>query len=147
MLGNVGEKHLHTIDPKGRLQLSRQIREQFKLRKGERLHLLPNIEDPPYLEIRTSAQWAEFEQRFLNQAPGDLKRDFVRFIQLSREIVVADGQGRISVPKGLRERCQLDGAVVVINMKSCVEVWNPKHIDRRYAEMAKAFRNVNNSFY
>lgn len=147
MQGNFGEKHLHSIDPKGRLQLSRLVREQFKLKKGDRLHLLPNIEDPPYLEIRTSAQWEEYEHRFLNQAPGDIKRDFVRFVQLHRETVVADGQGRISMPRGLRERCQLDNTVVVINMSACVEVWNPTHIERRYAEMAKAFKHINNSLF
>lgn len=147
MQGNFGEKHLHAIDPKGRLQLARPVREQIKLKKGDRLHLLPNIEDPPYLEVRTSAQWEEYERRFLSQAPGEIKRDFVRFVQLHRETVVADAQGRIILPRSLRERCNLDGTVVVINMNSCVEVWNPKHIERRYAEMARAFKDVNNSFF
>ncbi len=147
MQGNFGEKHLHAIDPKGRLQLSRAVREHFKLKKGDRLHLLPNIEDPPFLEIRTSAQWEEYEHRFHSQAPGDLKREFVRFVELHRETVIADAQGRLIVPKGLRERCQLDSAVIVINMKACVEVWNPRHIEQRYAEMAKAFKNINNSFF
>jgi len=147
MQGNFGEKHLHAIDPKGRLQLARSVREHVKLKKGDRLHLLPNIEEPPYLEIRTGAQWGEYEQRFLSQAPGDVKRDFVRFVQLHRETVAADAQGRLIVPRGLRERCQLDGNVVVINMNSCIEVWNPKFIERRYAEMARAFKTINNSFF
>ena len=147
MQGNFGEKHLHAIDPKGRLQLSRQVREQFKLKKGDKLHFLPNIGEPPYLELRTSVQWEEYERRFLAQAPGDVKRDFVRFIQLHRETVIADAQGRIGLPRGLRERCQLDSSVIVINMNSCVEIWNPTFIERRYAEMAKAFQHVNNSFF
>jgi MraZ protein len=147
MQGNFGEKHLHGIDPKGRLQLSRQVRDQLKLKKGDRLHLLPNIEEPPYLEVRTTSQWEEYERRFLNQAPGDVKRDFVRFVQLHRETVIADAQGRIILPKSLRDRCQLDASVVVINMNACVEVWNPKHIERRYADMASAFKHINNSFF
>jgi MraZ protein len=147
MQGTFGEKHLHAIDPKGRLQLSRHVREHFKLKKGDRLHLLPNIEEPPYLEIRTAVQWDEYEARFLNQAPGDVKRDFVRFVQLHRETVIADAQGRIILPRSIRDRCHLDASVVVINMNACVEVWNPKHIERRYAEMAKAFKNINNSFF
>jgi DNA-binding transcriptional regulator/RsmH inhibitor MraZ len=133
MQGTFGEKHLHGIDPKGRLQLSRQVRDQLKLKKGERLHLLPNIEEPPYLEVRTSAQWEEYEQRFLAQAPGDVKRDFVRFVQL--------------LPKSLRDQCSLGASVVVINVSKCIEVWNPKHIERRYAEMASAFKTINNSFF
>jgi MraZ protein len=147
MQGNIGEKHLHSIDPKGRLQLARVVRDQLKLKRGDRLHLLPNIEEPPYLEVRTNAQWDEYERRFLSQAPGEVKRDFVRFVQLHRETVVADAQGRLILPKSLRERCQLDGTVVVIHMNSCVEVWSPKHIERRYAEMAKAFKDINNTFF
>jgi DNA-binding transcriptional regulator/RsmH inhibitor MraZ len=145
--GNFGEKHVHAIDPNGRLQLARPVREQIKLKKGDRLHLLPNIEDPPYLEVRTTAQWEEYERRFLSQAPGEMKRDFVRFVQLHRETVIADSQGRLILPRSLRERCGLGDSVVVINMNSCVEVWNPKHIERRYAEMARAFKDVNNSFF
>ncbi|MCI0452232.1 MAG: hypothetical protein L0Z51_07555 [Candidatus Latescibacteria bacterium] len=147
MQGSFGEKHVHGIDPKGRLQLARPVRELLKLKKGDRLHLLPNIEDPPFLEVRTTAQWDEYERRFLSQAPGDLKRDFVRFVQLHRETVVADAQGRLILPKSLRDRCQLESTVVVIHMSSCVEVWSPKHIERRYAEMAKAFKHINNTFF
>ncbi len=147
MQGSYGEKHVHGIDPKGRLQLARPIRELLKLKKGDRLHLLPNIEEPPFLEVRTAAQWDEYERRFLSQAPGDVKRDFVRFVQLHRETVVTDAQGRLILPKSLRERCQLESTVVVIHMSSCVEVWSPKHIERRYAEMAKAFKHINNTFF
>jgi DNA-binding transcriptional regulator/RsmH inhibitor MraZ len=147
MQGNFGEKHIHAIDPKGRLQLSRAVREHFKLKKGDRLHLLPNIDEPPFLEIRTSAQWEEYERRFDSQAPGDLKREFVRFVQFYRETVVADAQGRLILPRPLRERFQLGDEVVVINMNACVEVWNPSHFDTRLPEMAKAFKNINNSFF
>jgi len=147
MQGNFGERHVHGIDPKGRLQLARPVREQIKLKKGDRLHLFPIFDEPPFLEIRTTVQWDEYERRFLSQAPGDLKRDFVRFVQLHRETVVADAQGRLILPKSVRERCQLEATVVVINMASCVEVWSPTHIERRYAEMAKAFKNINNTFF
>jgi len=147
MQASFGERHVHGVDPKGRLQLARPVREELKLKKGDKLHLLPNIDEPPFLEIRTSRQWDEYEQRFLSQAPGDLKRDFVRFVQLHRETVVADAQGRLILPKSVRERCQLDASVVVIHMSSCVEVWSPAHIERRYAEMAKAFKDINNTFF
>jgi division/cell wall cluster transcriptional repressor MraZ len=147
MQGIFGEKHLHGIDPKGRLQLSRPIRDQLKLKKGDRIHLLPNIEEPPFLEARTSAQWEDYEQRFLAQAPGDVKRDFVRFVELHRETVIADAQGRIILPKSLRDQCSLGPSVVVINVSKCVEIWNPKHIERRRADMASAFKTINNSFF
>ena len=104
MQGIFGEKHVHGIDPKGRLQLARPVREQLKLKKGDRLHLLPNVDDPPFLEVRTSAQWDEYERRFLSQAPGEVKRDFVRFVQLHRETVVADGRAEVAKADDLARR-------------------------------------------
>ena len=146
-MSQFNEKYLHVLDAKGRLQLSRDIRARFKLKKGDTLHLLPNLDNPPFLEIRTSAQWTDYEARFMNQAPGNLKRDFVRFVELSKETVVADAQGRISIPRRLRELCALHEEVAVINMNSVVEVWNKDYVAQKYTDLVKAFKDINNSLF
>ncbi|MDH3198567.1 MAG: hypothetical protein OEO21_10045 [Candidatus Krumholzibacteria bacterium] len=139
------EKHLHAIDPKGRLQLGRDVRRALKLKKGEALYLLPAAGGQPHLEIRTSAQWKDYQERFLGQAPGGRKRDFMRFVELSMETVTADAQGRFSIPRRLRELCQLDGQVAVINMTFCVEVWNTEFVGAKWNEFARAFEDFNDS--
>lgn len=139
------ERCLQTIDPKGRLQLAKHVRERFRLKKGDVLYLLPSSEAPSYLEIRTESQWKEYQERFLEQAPGELKRDFIRFVELHKETVVADAQGRISIPKRLREACKLDGEVVVLNIPFCVEVWNRDHVGAKQSDFANAFKDINNS--
>ena len=143
-MSEFNDKCLQTIDSKGRLQLAKQVRERFRLKKGDLLYLLPSSESPPYLEVRTKAQWAEYQGRFLEQAPGELKRHFIRFVELYKETVVADAQGRISIPKRLRETCKLDGEIIVLNIPFCVEVWNKDYIDQKQSDFAKAFKDINN---
>jgi len=141
----LNEKHLHGIDQKGRLQLSRDLRRALKLKKGDALHLLPAAGGQPHLEIRTSAQWKDYTERFLGQAPGGRKRDFMRFVELTMETVTADAQGRLSIPRRLRELCGLDGQVAVINMTFCVEVWNIDFVGAKWNEFARAFEDFNDS--
>lgn len=138
-------KYLQSIDAKGRLQLSRDIRSEFRLKKGDTLYLLPATGSQPHLEIRTGRQWERFKEAFLGQTPSGSKRDFMRFVELSKEKVVADAQGRIGLPKRLRDLCSLNGDVMVVNMTFCVEVWNPKFITDRYQDFEKAFRDFNDS--
>ena len=138
-------KYLQTVDVKGRLQLSRDIRGEFKLKKGDTLYLLPSTGPQPHLELRTSAQWNSFKEAFLGQTPSGSKRDFMRFVELSKEMVAADAQGRIGIPKRLRDLCSLDGQVMVVNMTFCVEVWNPPFITSRYQDFAQAFKDFNDS--
>ena len=45
-------KYLQSIDVKGRLQLSRDIRGEFRLKKGDALYLLHSTGPQPQLEIR-----------------------------------------------------------------------------------------------
>ncbi len=139
----INDKCLHTVDQKGRLQLSRHIRDRFKLKKGDRLVLLPSSESPYYLEIRNTAQWKEYEAKVLEQAPGEVKRNFIRFVELFKETVLADGQGRISIPRRLREMCKLDGEVAVLNIPFCVEVWNKDTISHSQQTFSQAFKEIN----
>jgi DNA-binding transcriptional regulator/RsmH inhibitor MraZ len=123
MQGNFGEKHLHGIDPKGRLQLSRQIRDQLKLKKGERLHS-SNIESPLLRSAPPPVE--DYEQRFLAQAPGDVKRDFARLSSCARD----RGRGCAGPhhpAKSLRDRCPLGPSVVVINVSKCPSLESEAH--------------------
>jgi len=140
-------KYLQTIDAKGRLQLSRDIRGEFKLKKGDKLYLLPSPGKQLHLQIRTAGQWTDFMDAFLQQASGGDKRDYRRFVELSKESIRCDGQGRIGIPKRIRESCGLDGQVLVINLGVCVEVWNPDLIKQKYNEFVQAVEKFNDTMF
>jgi len=146
-MARFNDRYLHSIDPKGRLALSKDIRERFRLRKGEQVHLLPNVSQQPYLEIRTPAQWKSYQDSFMAQASSAQKRDFRRFVELMRETVKTDAQGRITIPARIREICKLGETVAVINMSTYIEVWNQEYVEQKFTDMVKAFRDINEQLF
>lgn len=141
------DKYLHSIDQKGRLLLPRDLREYFEMKKGDTLYLIPNASEPPYLEIRTEAQWDRYFESLMQQDNGVKKKDFLRYTRMSLETVTLDGQGRIIIPQRLRDQCSLAKSVAVINMDLFIEVWNQTHVEARYHDMMKAFRELNDNLF
>jgi division/cell wall cluster transcriptional repressor MraZ len=147
MTNYFNERSLHTIDGKGRLLLPRDIRGTFKIKKGDLLHLVPNLADPPYVEIRTEAEWKGYCESLRHQQSGEKKKDTFRYAMMLMETAKVDGQGRILVPQRIREMCRLDKTVAVINMGLYFEVWCKDHIAKRYADMVRAFKETNDRMF
>jgi division/cell wall cluster transcriptional repressor MraZ len=141
------EKYLCTLDHKARLLLPLDIRQQFKVRRSDILYLIPNTSDPEYLEIRTISQWQSYQQKLLEQEPNVQKKDFLRYTMMLHERVAIDGQGRVVISERLRKLCKLDGTVAVINMQTYVEVWNTAHMERRYADLVRAYRELSDRLF
>jgi MraZ protein len=141
------DKYLHSIDQKGRLLLPRDIRDHFEIKKGDTLYLIPNSSEPPYLEIRTEAQWESYCESLMQQESNVKKKDFLRYARISQESVTMDGQGRLIIPQRLRDQCKLTKSVAVINMDRFIEVWDKSHVEARYHEMMKAFRELNDLLF
>jgi MraZ protein len=141
------DKYIFQLDPKSRLRLPLEIRQQFKIRKGDRLYLVPNLSDPEYLEIRTESQWQSYHQEFAKQESNDQKKDFIRYAMMFQERVTVDGQGRFVISQRIRDLCKLEDEVAVINMQSYAEIWNTSHVERKYADMVRAFKEINDRLY
>ena len=141
------DKYLHNLDSKGRLLLPREIRSHFKIKKGDNLYLIPNTNEPAYLEIRTARQWQDYCDKLTKQEAGVKKKDFLRYTRISQESVTIDGQGRIIIPQRLRELCKLDSTVAIINMDRFIEVWNKAHVEAKYHDMVNAFRELNDLLF
>jgi division/cell wall cluster transcriptional repressor MraZ len=147
MINHFNEKSLHGVDPKGRLLLPKEVRLAFKIKKGDVLYLVPNLSDPPYLEIRTAAQWEQYRKSLRAETSGQQKKDTFRYAMMSKETAVVDGQGRFMIPGRIRQTCRLDGTVAVINMDLYVEVWCKEHVDKKYADMVRAFKETNDRMF
>lgn len=143
----ISEKNLCSLDSKGRLLLPLQIRERLKIRKGETLVLVSNISESPFLELRTTKQWEAFLDKIMATVASEEKKEVMRYASGSREVVTVDGQGRILVPQRFREACHLDGTVAVLNMTTYVEIWNLAYIQKRHANMMRAYHELSNKVY
>jgi len=147
MLNHFNEKSLHTIDGKGRLLLPKEVRQAYKIKKGDVLYLVPNLSDPPYLEIRTARQWEEYRQSLRQETSSEQKKDTFRYAMMIKEKAVVDGQGRIMIPNRIRETCSLEGTVAVVDMDVYVEVWCKAHMAKKYADMVRAFKDTNDRMF
>jgi len=127
--------------------LPKNVRDDFKIRKAEPLYLIPNVNEPPCLEIRTQALWDEFCAALLEKVSGRLKKDLFRFVQTQHARVAPDGQGRIVIPEKQRSTCALDGDVFVVDMRKHIEVWSRRHIDTKYPDMIKAYRELSDDLF
>lgn len=146
-MAQFNDKYLHSIDQKGRLSLSKDVRDRMKIKQGDVIHVIPNAANPPFLELRTDKQWKAYEERVSGQESSEEKRDFMRFIDLMHEKVKVDAQGRVVVSRRLRELCGLGNTAAVISVGSCLEVWNEDHVVEKYQDMVRAFNNINSKLF
>lgn len=147
MINYFDEKSLHSTDPKGRLLLPKDLRDSFKIKKGDLLYLVPNLSEPPYLEIRTEKQWRLYRENLRQEEAGEKKKDSFRYTMMLKEVATVDGQGRIMIPERIRSACGLDGRVAVVNMELYVEVWAKDHMERKYQDMLRAFKETNDRMF
>jgi MraZ protein len=141
------DRYLHSIDQRGRLQLPKDVRTGERIKKGDSLYLFINPNAPRALEVRTRAQWESYQKQVEALPPGRSKREFYRLIRLSTVEVVADGQGRIVIPQSIREHCEFDREVVVVNMSTYVEVWNKGAVEQKQNDMLRAFNEINDQLF
>ena len=141
------EKNLHSIDSKGRILLPKEIRAHFEIKKGDVLHMIPNLSGSAYLELRTAPLWRRYRESLRRQDPGEKKKDTFRYAEMLQETGTVDGQGRILIPQGIRDVCQLGQTVAVVNMDVYIEIWSKEQMEQKYADMVRAFKELNDRMF
>ncbi len=112
-------EYLHNMDKKGRVIMPANFREKlqdkFVITRG-----LDNC-----LFLYPPAEWEKLEKE-LNSLPLTQKdaRKFVRFFLSGATECNLDSQGRISLPKNLRNYADLDREIVIAGIGSRIELWS-----------------------
>ena len=109
----------HTIDIKGRMIIPSKFRNLL----GEDFVISKSLDG--CLAIYEKSKWDEFEQK-LNELPftNEKARNLKRFILGSSTVCELDKQGRILVPKPLRESAGIAQDVVTIGVGDHIEIWS-----------------------
>ena len=141
------EKNLHSVDPKGRVLLPKDVRDHHKLKKGDVLLCVPSVTNPAYVEIRTDAQWKKYRESLRATEPGESKKDSFRLADLSKDAATLDAQGRVSIPEWIREICRIKDSVAVVDMDEYIEVWAKENIEQKYDQMVRAFKERNDRLF
>jgi MraZ protein len=123
----LGEHH-YQMDPKGRMSLPGKFREAFKAG----VHLTLGQEGCLY--AFPPEEWDREKARIEDRALADPQtRGYNRVFFGNAEHVDLDGQGRLVVPRRLREKVRLTRYVAVVGVSDRLEIW-PEDEWSRYAE-------------
>jgi MraZ protein len=115
------------MDPKGRISLPAKFREAFKAG----VHLTLGQEGCLYAFPRE--EWEGEKARIEERALADPQtRGYNRVFFGNAEHVDLDGQGRLVVPRRLREKVRLGRDVAVVGVSDRLEIW-PEEEWSRYA--------------
>jgi MraZ protein len=117
----IGE-YQHTIDPKGRIAVPNKFRNQLL----EGVVVTRGLDNCLFLYSKT--EWQKIAEK-LSNLPISQKdaRAFARLMLAGAMDVEIDKQGRINLPKYLRQYAALNNRAVIAGLYNRLEIWNPKN--------------------
>ncbi|MBQ8569783.1 MAG: division/cell wall cluster transcriptional repressor MraZ [Oscillospiraceae bacterium] len=120
--------YTHTIDAKGRMAFPTKLREQL----GD--SFVVTVDTSGCLSAYSEEEWQTVTEK-LRALAGAAAKAAVRRLYANAVQVEPDKQGRILIPKGLREYAALEHDVTVIGNLNHAEIWD----SARYAEQDAKF--------
>ncbi len=118
----------HTVDHKGRVAIPSSFRKMLLPEDGV-LVLTKGYDGE--IEVHPVSEWEEFEEKVLLSLSYS-KRPARRFLRRRAGFateVEMDGQGRIILPRVLREYAEIEDEVIIIGVVNYFEIWNPKKFE------------------
>ena len=130
----LGEHH-YQMDPKGRISLPAKFREAF--RAG--VHLTLGQEGCLY--AFPPDEWDREKRRVEAGALADRSsRGYTRMFFGNAERVDLDTQGRLVVPRRLRDKVRLARDVAVVGVSDRLEIWPQEQWERYVDELEASYR-------
>src|SRR6056297_3645404 len=114
-------EYQHNMDKKGRVIIPAKFREKL----GDKFVATRGLDN--CLFVYPMQEWSILEEK-LTSLPITSKnaRSFVRFFFSGATECELDKQGRISLPRNLRDYARLEKEVVVIGLANRIELWSEK---------------------
>ena len=113
----------HSIDKKGRLIIPSKFRESFKEYDIEKFYITRGLDK--CLFLFTENEWKTQESRFKSLPfTKSEARKFNRMYFSGASQIDCDGQGRILIPKYLKDFAGIKRDVVIIGVSSRMEIWS-----------------------
>ena len=129
-------EHRYQMDPKGRISLPAKFREAF--RAG--VHLTLGQEGCLY--AFPPDEWVKEKERVEERGLASQgNRGYTRVFFGNAEHVDLDAQGRLVLPRRLREKVGLERDVVVLGVSDRLEVWPADAWDRYADDQEASYRS------
>ncbi len=126
----------HTCDPKGRLIVPSRFRDVIQTGGGDGLMI--TVGPVPCLYAYTYNEWETFEKQLSDsQSPnsGEIRRFFLG----NAQDCPCDKQGRILIPKTLRDYANIDKDLMLVGMRYRFEVWSLENWTRENEKIVNSF--------
>ena len=128
-------EHEHTIDKKGRIIIPSRFREFFKEYDIKRCYITRGLDR--CLFLFTEDEWKAQESKFKSMPfTNSESRKFNRLYFSGATQVECDAQGRILLPKYLKDFADIKRDIMIIGVSNRIEIW-AKEMWRDYYEGSK----------
>jgi MraZ protein len=131
----------HTIDKKGRLIIPSKFRESFKEYDVEKLYITRGLDK--CLFVFTESEWKSAESKFksISFTKTD-SRKFNRILFAGASQIECDKQGRILIPKYLKEYAGIKRDVMIVGVSNRIEVWSRDAWQHYYNGAKESFEDI-----
>lgn len=116
-------EHEHSLDQKGRLILPAKFREAAKTNYVEKFFITRGLDN--CLFMFPEDEWKAQESKFKSMPFTKLQsRKFNRLFFAGAQEVIFDKQGRVLIPKYLKDFAGIKRDVMIIGVSNRIEIWD-----------------------
>ncbi len=131
----------HSIDKKGRLIVPSKFRESFKEYDIEKLYITRGLDK--CLFMFTENEWKTQESKFKSVSfTKSEARKFNRMYFAGAIQIECDKQGRILIPKYLKDYAGIRRDVMIIGVSNRIEVWAKESWQDYYNNSKESFEDI-----
>lgn len=132
----------HQLDEKKRMRIPVQYKNAFP--KGEQLFFVEYA--PDCISIMPQSVKDRRLGVYMDVDPGDPEfMDAMRYIYAGVVPIECDTQGRVTIPRSIRERMHLDKEIVTVGIADYIEVWDRATYEAKHANFS--IKDANKIFY
>lgn len=131
----------HSIDNKGRLIVPSKFRDAFKEYDIEKLYITTGLDK--CLFLFTESEWKSQESKFKSMplTKSD-SRKFNRLYFSGATQIEHDKQGRILIPKYLKDFAGIKRDVMIIGVSNRIEIWSRESWQSYYGSSKESFEEI-----
>ena len=131
----------HTIDKKGRLIIPSKFRMSFKEHYVEKFYITTGLDK--CLFMFTEEEWKRQESKFKTMPFTNADaRKFNRLYFSGASDVECDKQGRILIPKYLKDFADIKKDVMIIGISNRIEIWSKDKWRDYYESSKQSFEDI-----
>ncbi len=131
----------HSIDKKGRVIIPSKFRESFKEYDIEKLYITRGLDK--CLFIFTENEWKSQEAKFksISFTKSEARR-FNRLYFSGASQIEFDRQGRILLPKYLKDYAGIKRDIMMIGVSNRIEIWAREAWQEYYSSSKESFEDI-----